>query len=348
VRKKRRRQTNPESGAQRQRRRRARLAALGALACVGVVAACSEEPVAPKDPLCDLVVGLSLPQQHSNALPDLTLALTFDDGPGDRTTELANYLRDQGVPAAFFINGANVEGREESLREIVRGGHLIANHTHTHPGLDVLFTEKGAAAVVEELEATDRIINQFQPGVRPLFRPPFGRWDADVHKTLSASAMNKYFGPVSWEIGDALTLTTAADWDCWDAAGNGQRTVEECTELYLVEIRSKRRGIVLFHDGPPGGTNDRTVDMVKRMVPVLKAEGFKFVRVDDLDLAPVTVPEAGTFGTTLTLPTDPCATRSRPLSSSYVPFNTKHVNPCGPALLRRRGLSVCALSQGCR
>lgn len=330
---------------------RARRIALGAAVCALVasaVAACEEERPVAKDPLCDLVVGISLERQYSSQLPDQTIALTFDDGPGDRTAELSAYLRDQAAPSAFFINGANVEGRETVVRGIVSDGHLLANHTQTHAGLDVLFTEKGATAIVDEVAATDRIINQFQPGARPLFRPPFGRWDASVHKALRDSSMNKYFGPVYWEMGDALTPTTAADWDCWDAAGNGQRTLEECSDLYLVEIRSKRRGVVLMHDGPPGGANDRTVDMVKRIVPILKAEGFKFVRVDELDLAPVTVPEAGTFGTTLTPPSDPCATKSRPLSWDYVPFNTKHVNPCGPALLRRRGLSACVLSQGCR
>src|SRR5690242_6866205 len=44
-------------------------------------------------------------QLNGNELPDKTISLTFDDGPGPRTKELADYLGAEGVPATFFING---------------------------------------------------------------------------------------------------------------------------------------------------------------------------------------------------------------------------------------------------
>ena len=50
------------------------------------------------------LMGSDMAQKH--------IALTFDDGPGGRTAELANYLGDERVVAAFFINGKNVPGRQ--------------------------------------------------------------------------------------------------------------------------------------------------------------------------------------------------------------------------------------------
>src|SRR4051812_46293731 len=49
-------------------------------------------------------------QLTGSELPDHTLALTFDDGPGPRTKELADYLATEGVKATFFINGNHVPG----------------------------------------------------------------------------------------------------------------------------------------------------------------------------------------------------------------------------------------------
>jgi hypothetical protein len=62
--------------------------------------------------------------------------------------------------------------------------------------------------------------------------------------------------------------------------------VQECGDLYTVEARAKGRGVVLLHDGPPGGDGAKTVQMIKYIVPLLKAEGFKFIRVDEAELKP--------------------------------------------------------------
>ena len=45
----------------------------------------------------------------------------------------------------------------------------------------------------------------------------------------------------------------------------------------LVDGRAKRRGIVLMHD-----VHDDTVDMVKYVLPKLKAEGYRFAALVDV------------------------------------------------------------------
>ncbi len=60
-------------------------------------------------------------------------------------------------------------------------------------------------------------------------------------------------------------------------------TPMQTDRLYLAEIRTKKTGIVLMHDPyfiDDDPTKGGTVDMVKYIVPILKSEGFHFVRVD--------------------------------------------------------------------
>src|SRR4051812_18893531 len=55
-------------------------------------------------------------QLTGSELPNKTIALTFDDGPGPRTEELATFLAAKGIHATFFINGKNAPGRQKALK----------------------------------------------------------------------------------------------------------------------------------------------------------------------------------------------------------------------------------------
>jgi peptidoglycan-N-acetylglucosamine deacetylase len=208
-------------------------------------------------------------QLNGNELADKSISLTFDDGPGPRTKELADFLGAEGVPATFFINGKNVPGRQQTIDAIIGRGHLLANHTQNHLQLTRLSADK----VVKEVADTDAFIVAAQPNKPSVIRAPFGAWNGNTSRAINATPMKKYVGSVFWDVGGALTATAAADWDCW---GKGV-SVDRCGELYLKEIRSKKRGIVLMHD-----VHGKTVDMMKKILPTLKAEGYKFVPLLDV------------------------------------------------------------------
>jgi len=208
-------------------------------------------------------------QLMGSELPTKTLALTYDDGPGTRTGELADYLAAQGIPAAFFINGTKVPGRQAHVDKIIARGHLLANHTHNHLQL----TRLASGKIVSEIADTDAIIRAVQPAGPFVLRAPFGAWNGAVARTVNGTAMKKYVGSVFWDVGGALTATAGADWDCW---GKGV-SVQRCGDLYLNEIRTKKRGIVLLHD-----IHNRSVDMTKYIVPKLVAEGYKFVKLTEV------------------------------------------------------------------
>src|ERR1700738_1083883 len=57
-----------------------------------------------------------------------TVALTFDDGPSERTPRVLAPRARSGVPATFFQCGANVRRLPEVARAVRGAGHLIGNH----------------------------------------------------------------------------------------------------------------------------------------------------------------------------------------------------------------------------
>lgn len=219
-------------------------------------------------------------QLVGSELPDKTVSLTFDDGPGRRTAELADYLAANGIEATFFINGMKVPGRQGALDTVVARGHLVANHTQNHKQL----TRLSSTDIVREIQATDAIIADVQQGRPFVLRAPFGAWNGAATNAVNGSAMRKYVGSVFWDVGGALTSNAAADWDCW---GKGV-SVERCGELYLQETRRRGRGIVLMHD-----IHDRTIDLVKYVVPKLRAEGFRFAPLEDVPSVKRAVANAG-------------------------------------------------------
>src|SRR4051794_17369411 len=98
------------------------------------------------------------------SLPDKTLALTFDDGPGQttapgpgpRTREVAEYLNGAGIRATFFMVGKYASDLPEILSELEQLGHLVGNHTYDHPNLPELADRGGD--VVAQVARTDGLI----------------------------------------------------------------------------------------------------------------------------------------------------------------------------------------------
>jgi len=98
-------------------------------------------------------------------------ALTFDDGPNDPWTgRLLDTLARFQVRATFFLIGKYVRERPDLVREIYAAGHLIGNHTVTHPWLAM----QRAARVREELAGCNAALEDVLGQKVRFFRPPHG------------------------------------------------------------------------------------------------------------------------------------------------------------------------------
>lgn len=238
-----------------------RLAALAAALTLSVLSMAGCDPgVTEKEEMAATSNDLSAGQLSGYNMADGTFALTFDDGPGDRTEELANWLGDRGIVATFFINGKNVPGHESALTAIRARGHILANHTQNHEDM----TSLEGSALFHAVADTDAYIAAQQPSGPWLLRAPYGSWNQAVANELDGTSMSKYVGSIFWDIGGELTSRHAADWACW-----GQISVDDCAERYINEMNDRGSGISLMHD-----IHSKTVDMVKIIVNRMGASHF--------------------------------------------------------------------------
>jgi peptidoglycan/xylan/chitin deacetylase (PgdA/CDA1 family) len=294
------------------------------LSTLAVTAAgCSKSSGTSSEKACNGSQALTMTPLTGESMPLKTLALTFDDGPGARTIELSHWLKDQGIRAGFFIWGQalmNDGAAANTLQTLLDDGHLIANHTMHHLSLTSQEpTPLTDQQVVDELTELDALIAPMIKNDIWLFRPPYGQWDDKRYQVLQATPMKKYVGPILWNIGGSMGANQAADAECWKPPAS--LSVTQCGDLYLKEIDTVGKGIVLLHDpyfidqnNPDSGG---TYQMVQYIVPTLKSKGYKFVRVDEVpDIAaalpnakPVgdggTTSSSSSGGTSITDPTNP-------------------------------------------
>lgn len=218
-------------------------------------------------------------------LPPKTVSLSFDDGPGEtkgegpgpRTLELGQYLADEGIGAAFFVIGERAELFPEVLRGLKEQGHLIGNHTMSHARLASLLAS--GKDPTQQIIQTNYVIQQIVGGDGEpiLFRAPWGLWNDDLAKHFSQDPrMHQAVGPIAWDI-----PLQKGDWYYWDK----NLSPEECAKAYFDEIEINGRGIIDLHDH--SFENDlwpknRTYEMVKLLVPMLKQAGYSFVRLDEI------------------------------------------------------------------
>lgn len=229
------------------------------------------------------VIMYTLEQFTGKSLPPKTLCLTYDDGPGEtadpgpgpRTLELASYLREQGIGAAFFVVGKHVEQHPSILLKLTNLGHLVGNHTYDHPDL-VRYLASGRDPVEQVARAEELIRAQIGTPSR-YFRPSYGSWSLEVANALNKNVpiAKEHVGSFSWDI-------SSADYEFW-MQGKGP---DDCAQAYLAAIERKGNGIVLMHDSTADNDvmkrNNQTCQTTRLLVPLLRERGYKFVRLDQI------------------------------------------------------------------
>ncbi|WP_278235846.1 polysaccharide deacetylase family protein [Isoptericola sp. AK164] len=181
---------------------------------------------------------------------DQCVALTFDDGPVAETERLLRILERKDAPATFFMVGDNVAKNPQIARAVADGGHLVANHSWSHPQLTTL----GDAAVREELRSTSEAIADATGTTPFLLRPPYGDVDGRVRTLATRTGLDV----MTWNL-DTL------DWQTRDAKET-RRAVRQ-----QVEPGSN----VLMHD-----IHATTVDAVGKIIKDLRDEDYVLVTAD--------------------------------------------------------------------
>jgi peptidoglycan/xylan/chitin deacetylase (PgdA/CDA1 family) len=193
-------------------------------------------------------------------------ALTYDDGPNDACTErLLEILVRHNVCATFFLIGRFVRERRDLTRRIRDAGHLIGNHTFTHPVL--LF--QSPSRVREELASTNAAIEDAIGEKVHYFRPPHGSRRPDVLRTARELGLT----PVMWN---------AMGYD-WNPALNPHTILANLDKGILRNRRNGSGSNLLLHDGGQAGIGqDRaaTVAATKALLERAEEQSVRFVTVD--------------------------------------------------------------------
>jgi peptidoglycan-N-acetylglucosamine deacetylase len=198
------------------------------------------------------------------------LALTFDDGPNDPWThELLAVLADLNVRATFFLIGRFVKQRPDLARAIWSAGHLIGNHTMTHPWL----LYQSPTRVRQEIEGCNRVLEDTLGQPVRYFRPPHGARRPDVLRTAE-------------ELGLTTVMWNAMGHD-WDATApeSIQRRVGRDVAANQGRGRSSN---ILLHDGAPlkiGVDRRCTITATERLIWRFRSQGAWFITPEAWDSA---------------------------------------------------------------
>jgi peptidoglycan/xylan/chitin deacetylase (PgdA/CDA1 family) len=195
----------------------------------------------------------------------LEVALTFDDGPNGVTTQrLLELLARENVTATFFLIGRYVREQPEIVREIAAAGHLIGNHTMTHPKLLLCSPRR----IENELRDAKWAIEDLIGRKVYYFRPPHGFRRPDVLRVVRDLGMRT----VMWN-------AMGFDW----SAKNWREIVIRIERNRLRNMRRHRGSNILLHDGGHlalGAERTNTVHATSALIEDCRASGSLFVKPD--------------------------------------------------------------------
>jgi len=183
--------------------------------------------------------------------------LTIDDGPSTETPAVLDLLDAHAAKATFFVVGERAQARPELVREIVRRGHTIGNHSATHPA--GRFWALGPRRMDDEITRGQQILQDIT-GVAPRwFRAVVGFANPFVSAPLRRHGLGRV---------------------AWTARGFDAVVADPHKVLGLIERQLRPGAIVLLHEGAAHGRNVETLGLVLQR---LQALGYRSVLPEELE-----------------------------------------------------------------
>lgn len=185
------------------------------------------------------------------------VALTFDDGPSEKTDEILAELKDSDVKATFFLVGQSMEQYPDETARIAAAGHQIGNHTYSHNRM----VFRSLAYIADEIEKTDRLIRAsgYQGDIQ--FRPPNGK------KLLLL--------PYYLHQHNRKTIL----WDIEPNSYGEVNTTADSIVQYVLE-NAKPGSIILLH--VMYDSKGTSIGAIKGIAEGLKEKGYDFVTINEL------------------------------------------------------------------
>lgn len=182
------------------------------------------------------------------------IAITFDDGPDPiQTPKVLKVLRERHIPACFFCIGNKIKGNEELLRQIIKEGHSIGNHSFSHSGYFPLYRLR---RMHHDLITCQQDLEKVTGQPVQWFRPPFGVTNPTIAKAVRKLGVT----PIGWNI---RTLDTQ------------QPSPEKI--IKRIKKRLVPGSILLLHDRMPDSDK-----LLVQILDFIEKEGYTVVALDKL------------------------------------------------------------------
>lgn len=183
---------------------------------------------------------------------DKFIYLTFDAGyENGYTDKILDVLKKEKVPATFFLVGDYIKANPDIVRRMDKEGHIIGNHTMSHPDMSIITDQNDFESELKELE----IIYEETTGhkMKKFYRPPQGKYS---EKNLEM-AKSMGYTTVFWSL-------AYVDWYV-----DKQPSREDA--LNILNKRIHDGAIVLLHS-----TSKTNSEILEELIKEWKKEGYKF------------------------------------------------------------------------
>lgn len=177
------------------------------------------------------------------------VALTFDDGPGERTGELLAQLEKYNAHATFFMQGKNIPGKEYFVKKMKETGCELGNHSYDHPQLTKLSADK----IANQIGTTNDLIQQAAGSTATVMRPPYGAINDTVRSSVGLPM-------ILWSI-DTL------DWKT--------RNAQSSIDTVMNDVQDG--DVILMHD-----IHTESIDAALVLIPKLEEAGYQLVTVSEM------------------------------------------------------------------
>lgn len=177
---------------------------------------------------------------------DRVVWLTIDDGPSDDTAAVLDALDAHGAKATFFLVGERAAQHPERVREILRRGHGIGNHSATHPAR--WFWALGPMRMRREIAETQTILAGISGEPPRWFRAVVGMSNPFVHAALKTHGLARV---------------------AWSARGFDAVKADPQTVVDRIERNLSPGAIVLLHEGAAHGRNVETISLLLKRLDAL-------------------------------------------------------------------------------
>ncbi|WNR46960.1 delta-lactam-biosynthetic de-N-acetylase [Paenibacillus roseipurpureus] len=185
------------------------------------------------------------------------LYLTFDNGyEQGYTGRILDVLKEKGVPAIFFVTGHYIRSEPELLKRMVQEGHLVGNHSWSHPDMSQISAERIQKELTQVKDEVAAITGQKE--MRYL-RAPRGIFN---NRSLAVSQGLNYTN-VFWSV-------AYRDWEPKQQKGSAYAFKNVMAQLHP-------GAVILLHSVSQDNT-----EALGAIIDAARAQGYQFKSLDEM------------------------------------------------------------------